>query len=56
MSRAPKKLRRIAVRTASLPTAAFALRSRRAERLARRKREKALRKAGGGVGGMHVDG
>ena len=55
MSRAPKRLRRIAVRSASLPTAAIALRSRRAERLARRKREKVLRKATGGVGGMQVD-
>lgn len=55
MSRAPKRLRRIAVRSASLPTAAIALRSRRAERLARRKREKALHKTPSGVGGMHVD-
>jgi len=55
VSRAPKRLRPIAVRTASLPTAAVALRSRRGERLARRKREKALRKAAGGVGGMQVD-
>jgi hypothetical protein len=54
-SRVPKRVRRIAVRSASLPTAAVALRSRRAERLAKRKREKVLRKAAAGVGGMQVD-
>ncbi|KAI0288760.1 P-loop containing nucleoside triphosphate hydrolase protein [Russula brevipes] len=54
--RAPKRLRRIAVRSASLPTAAVAVRSRRTERLARRKRERAhhsVARAGGG--GMQVD-
>ncbi len=55
MVRAPKRLRRIAVRNASLPTAAVALRSRRAERLARRKREKVLRRATGGVEGMQIE-
>jgi len=55
MVRAPKRLRRIAVRNASLPTAAVALRSRRAERLARRKREKVLRRAAGGVEGMQIE-
>jgi len=54
MARAPKRLRRIAVRNASLPTAAVALRSRPAERLERRKREKALRRAAGGVGGCKL--
>ena len=39
--RAPKRLRRLAVRSASLPTAAIAVRNRRAERQARRKRERA---------------
>jgi nuclear GTP-binding protein len=39
--RAPKRLRKLAVRTASLPSASMAVRSRRAERLARRKRERA---------------
>jgi hypothetical protein len=51
---APKRLRRIAVRNASLPTAAVALRSRRAERLGRRKREKALRRAAGRVEGCKL--
>lgn len=36
--RAPKRLRKLAVRTASLPSASIAIRSRRAERLARRKK------------------
>jgi hypothetical protein len=54
MVRAPKRLRRIAVRNASLPTAAVALRSWRAERLGRQKREKALRRAAGGVGGCRL--
>jgi hypothetical protein len=49
MVRAPKRLRHIAVRDASLPTAAVASRSRRAERLAQRKREKVLRRAASGV-------
>lgn len=55
--RAPKRLRRLAVRSASLPTAAMAVRSRRAERLVRRKRERAaaLHKAAVGAG-MEVDG
>jgi hypothetical protein len=52
MVRAPKWLHLIAVRNASLPTTAVALRSRRAERLGRRKREKALRRAACGRGGM----
>jgi len=52
---APKRLRRIAVRNASLPTAAVALRSRRAERLAQRKREKVLRRAARGVEGMQIE-
>jgi hypothetical protein len=56
MRRVPKRLRRIAVRSASLPTAAVAVRSRRAERLARRKRERTLlHKASGGVGRMQID-
>ncbi len=54
MACAPKRLRRIAVRNASLPTAAVALCSRRVERLRRRKREKALRRAAGGVGGCKL--
>ena len=55
MVRAPKRLRPIAVRNASLPTAAVALRSQRAERLAQRKREKVLRRAAaGGVEGMQI--
>jgi len=54
MVRVPKQLSRISVRNASLSTAAVALRSRRAERFARRKREKALRRAGGGVGGCKL--
>jgi hypothetical protein len=37
--RTPKRLRRLAVRNASFPTAAVTVRSRRAERLARRKSE-----------------
>ena len=45
MVRVPKRLRRIAVNNASLPTAAATLRRRRAERLRWRKREKALRRA-----------
>jgi hypothetical protein len=52
---APKRLHLIAMRNASLPTAAVALRSRRTEWLGRRKREKALRRAAGGRGGMQVD-
>jgi len=56
MMRVPKRLRRVAVRSASLPTAAVAVRSRRAERQARRKRERALlHKASGGVGRMQTD-
>ena len=57
MRRVPKRLRRIAVRSASLPTAAVAVRSRRAERQARRKRERTrLQKASsGGVGQMQID-
>ncbi len=56
MTRVPKRLRRIAVRSASLPTAAVAVRSRRAERQARRKRERVLlHKAFGGVGQMQID-
>ncbi|KAI0274481.1 P-loop containing nucleoside triphosphate hydrolase protein [Russula aff. rugulosa BPL654] len=57
MRRVPKRLRRIAVRSASLPTAAVAVRSRRAERLARRKRERTLllHKTSGGVGRMQID-
>ena len=51
--RVPKRLRRIAVRTASLPVAAIAVRSRRAERQARRKRER--RRGTGGVEQLHVD-
>ncbi|KAI9457235.1 P-loop containing nucleoside triphosphate hydrolase protein [Lactarius psammicola] len=55
--RAPKRLRRLAVRSASLPTAAIAVRSRRAERQARRKRERAatLHKAAAVGAGMEVD-
>ncbi|KAH9054871.1 P-loop containing nucleoside triphosphate hydrolase protein [Lactarius vividus] len=55
--RAPKRLRRLAVRSASLPTAAIAVRSRRVERQARRKRERAaaLHKAAASTG-MEVDG
>ncbi|KAH9062562.1 P-loop containing nucleoside triphosphate hydrolase protein [Lactarius deliciosus] len=54
--RAPKRLRRLAVRSASIPTAGIAVRSRRAERQARRKRERAaaLHKAAVGAG-MEVD-
>jgi hypothetical protein len=56
MVRTPNRLRRIAVRNALLPTAVVALRSRRAEQLGgRRKREKALRRAACGRGGMQVD-
>jgi len=57
MRRVPKRLRRIAVRSASLPTAAVAVRSRRAERQARRKRERTLlhKASGGGVGRMQID-
>ena len=51
--RAPKRLRRLAVRSASLPTAAIAVRSRRAERLARRRREQ---KRAIVAAGMDVDG
>jgi hypothetical protein len=54
MVHAPKRLRLIAVRNASLPTAAVALRSRCAERLGRRRREKTLRRAACGRGGMQV--
>ncbi|KAH9033771.1 P-loop containing nucleoside triphosphate hydrolase protein [Lactarius pseudohatsudake] len=55
--RAPKRLRRLAVRSASIPTAAIAVRSRRAERQARQKRERAaaLHNAAAGAG-MEVDG
>ncbi|KAH8988295.1 P-loop containing nucleoside triphosphate hydrolase protein [Lactarius hatsudake] len=55
--RAPKRLRRLAVRSASIPTAAIAVRSRRAERQARRKRERAatLHKAAISAG-MEIDG
>ena len=58
LGRPSKRLRRIAVRSASLPTAAVAVKSRRAERLARRKRERALPRVASGVvvGGMQVDG
>jgi len=55
MVRDPKQLCRISVRNASLSTAAVALRSRRVERFARRKGEKALRRAAGGIGRMQVD-
>ena len=56
----PKRLRRIAVRSASLPAAAVAVRSRRAERQARRKRERSTllpqKASGGGEGGrMQID-
>jgi len=51
--RAPKRLRRLAVRSASLPTAAIAVRSRRAERVARRRREQ---KRAVVAAGMDVDG
>jgi hypothetical protein len=52
----PKRLRRIAVRNASLPTAAVPLRSRRAEWLAQRKREKVLRRdAAGSIEGMQIE-
>ena len=55
--RAPKRLRRLVVRSASLPTAAIAIRSRRAERVARRKRERAAALKASAVGaGMEVDG
>ena len=40
-SRAPKRLRRLAVHSTSLPTAAIPVRNRRAERQGRRKRERA---------------
>jgi nuclear GTP-binding protein len=55
--RAPKRLRRVAVRSASLPAAAIAVRSRRVERQARRKREKAAAalKATAVSAGMEVD-
>ncbi|KAI9438934.1 P-loop containing nucleoside triphosphate hydrolase protein [Lactarius indigo] len=53
--RAPKRLRRLAVRSASIPAAAIAVRSRRAERQARRKRERAAATAAVGSG-MEVDG
>jgi hypothetical protein len=56
MMRVPKRLRRIAVRSASIPAAAVAVRSRRAERQARRKRERTLpHKASGGAGRMQID-
>jgi hypothetical protein len=56
MMRVPKRLRRIAVRSASLPTAAVAVRTRRAERQVRRKRERALlQKTSGGAGRMQID-
>ncbi|KAI0294117.1 P-loop containing nucleoside triphosphate hydrolase protein [Multifurca ochricompacta] len=56
MVRAPKRLRRLAVRRASLPTAAVAVRSRRAERVAHRKRERALLLGRATSGrGMEVD-
>ena len=56
LTRVPKRLRRIAVRSASLPTAAVAVRNRRAERQARRKRERMLlHDASGGVGQMQTD-
>ncbi|KAF8491749.1 P-loop containing nucleoside triphosphate hydrolase protein [Russula emetica] len=56
MMRVPKRLRRIAVRSGSLPAAAIAVRSRRAERQARRKRERTLlHKASGEVGRMQID-
>jgi hypothetical protein len=56
MVRAPKRLRRLAVRNASFPTAAVAVRSRRKERLARRKSERrALHQKAGGGGTMEVD-
>jgi len=54
----PKRLRRIAVRSASVPTATVAVRSRRAERQVRRKRERALlqkKKTSGGAGRMQID-
>ncbi|KAI0260599.1 P-loop containing nucleoside triphosphate hydrolase protein [Gloeopeniophorella convolvens] len=52
--REPKRLRKLAVRSASAPAAGLAVRNRRAERLARRKRERASA-GGGGGGGMEVD-
>jgi len=58
MTRMPKRLRRIAVRSASVPTATVAVRSRRAERQVRRKRERALlqkKKTSGGAGRMQID-
>jgi hypothetical protein len=60
MMRVPKRLRRIAVRNASLPVAAAAVRSRRSERQARRKRERVLlhTRAGGASDGferLHID-
>ena len=57
MKRVPKRLRRIAVRGASLPTAAVAMRSRRAERQAQRKREQTLlyKASSGGLGHMQID-
>jgi hypothetical protein len=49
VTQVPKRPLHIAGHSASLPTAAVAVRSRRAERQARRKRERALlRKAFGG--------
>jgi hypothetical protein len=55
MVRAPKRLRRLAVRNASFPTAAVAVRSRRAERLARRKSERRVLHKTKGGGGMEVN-
>jgi hypothetical protein len=57
MTRVLKRLRRIAAgRSTSLPIAAVAVRSRRAERQARRKCGRALlHKASGGIGRMQID-
>jgi hypothetical protein len=55
MVRAPKRLRRLAVRSASFPTAAIAVQSRRAERRARRKSERQVLHKTWGGGGMEVD-
>ena len=52
-----KRLRRLVVLSASLPTAAIAIRSWHAERVARRKREWAAALKASAVGaGMEVDG
>jgi hypothetical protein len=54
MVRTPKRLRRIAVHNALLPTATVALCSQPAERLGLQKHEKVPRRAAGGIGGCKL--